>query len=97
MARGEDAGGDRPRSAVTVAATIRHEVREVLATTFNVDIQDLPQEVSIDNFERWTSLYHLALVVALEAQFDVMLSTDEIVEMTSESAIVEILAARSAG
>ena len=44
-------------------------VREVIADTFGVSESDLPDEVSQDNFSRWTSLYHMTLLIALEDRF----------------------------
>ena len=45
------------------------------------------QETSIANCEKWDSLRHLELVVALEEAFDVSFEPEEIAEMKS---IVEI-------
>jgi acyl carrier protein len=67
------------------------QVREVLATTLGVDSSDLPDDVSQDNCERWTSLSHMVLLVALEEQFECIFSMDEMTTMTSLERIVQTL------
>ncbi len=76
---------------------LRREVREVIASTLLVDEEDLPEEASPETCERWTSLYHMALLVNLEERFGVSLSMEEMMEMTSESAIVAALAEKLVG
>jgi acyl carrier protein len=70
---------------------LRERVREVLSVTFMLDIDELPDDVSQKTCSRWTSLYHMTVLVALEEQFGVTFSTAEMIEMTSLPAIVGVL------
>lgn len=45
-----------------------------------------------NEFRGWDSVAHMALVAALEAQFDCMLEMDEILNMSSYDKTVEIMA-----
>ena len=72
------------------------QVRRVIAATFLMDEAELPEQLSQDTCARWTSLYHLTLVVALEEHFGVSFTTDEIVGMTSSEAILRVLDGRAA-
>lgn len=67
------------------------DVRGVMASTFGVDERELPEDVSHDNYDRWTSLYHVTLMLALEDEFNTSFSMDEMPEMTSLSKIVAVL------
>jgi acyl carrier protein len=57
---------------------------------------DLPAGADVDALElgrslEWDSVGHMALVAELEERFGIELDTDDIVEMTSYAASVEIL------
>lgn len=57
---------------------------------------DLPPEVDVDTLkyraiEKWDSLAHMALVAALEQEFDVMIDTDDVLAMSSFSEARNIL------
>jgi acyl carrier protein len=67
------------------------QVREVLATTFDMDPSELLDDVSQANCAKWTSVYHLVLLVALEEQFGCTFSMDEMTSMTSLERIVDVL------
>jgi acyl carrier protein len=72
-------------------ASLRDKVRELVATTFLMDPDELPHDASQETCERWTSLYHMTLLVVLEEQFGVTLSMDEMTSMTSVPKIVDVL------
>lgn len=70
------------------------EVRRVIAGALFMDETELPAFLSQDTCARWTSLYHLTIVVALEERFGVSFTTEEILEMTSADAIIRVLEGR---
>jgi acyl carrier protein len=72
-------------------AELRDRVRDLLATTFVMDSSELPDDASQQTCARWTSLYHMMLLVVLEEQFGVSLSMDEMTSMTSLPKIVAVL------
>ena len=76
--------------------TLTGQVREIMADTFGIDQSELPDNPSQMNFARWTSILHMVLLVALEDQFEVSLSMDEMTSMTSLERVVEVLGAKVA-
>lgn len=78
------------------ATPLTARVRDIIANTLGVDEEDLPEEVSMRTFRRWTSLQHMTLMVALEEAFEVRLSVSEMTAMKSLSAIVQVLSGRLA-
>jgi len=70
------------------------QVRQIMADTFGVDETDLPDSPSQATFDRWTSLLHMVLLVALEEHFNVTFSMDEMTSMTSQDRVVEVLRTR---
>jgi acyl carrier protein len=61
-----------------------------------VDGLGLPADTDFDSLaygkrEEWDSVGHMALVAELEAVFDIMLDTDDVVGMSSYPVAIEIL------
>ena len=67
------------------------KLKEVMGDTFDIDEDDISHETSNETIEQWDSLNHLRLVTALEGEFDISLTMDEINTMTSYPKIVELV------
>lgn len=57
---------------------------------------DVPDDIDTatlkyQEYPEWTSVGHMMLVAALEAEFDAMLETDDILAMSSYDRAVEIM------
>lgn len=63
----------------------------IISIIMEVPIEELNKETSPDNIEKWDSLKHMNLILALEEEFNIAFSDEEIVEMLSVEIIVEIL------
>lgn len=57
------------------------KLTELFAEELEVDASDLNDESSPDTVEQWDSLAAMRLVAAIEEQFDVRLTTREIMKM----------------
>lgn len=79
------------------AAELTDTVREIMADTFGVDEAELPGDVSQQTYARWSSLYHMTLIIALEEHFSTAFSMEEMPEMTSVSKIVSVLEQHGVG
>ena len=62
-----------------------------MASVFEMDVKNIPDNASQKNIEAWDSLQHLNLAVELEEAFEVELTPEEISKMTSLEAIVNIV------
>ena len=69
---------------------VRPEIKGLFANVFKYDGEVTPA-TSRRDVPKWDSLQHLALVAAIEEQFDIALSMDEMVEMRSVKDISNIL------
>lgn len=67
------------------------KLKEVIADTFDIDEDEVNDETSNDNVEKWDSLNHLRLVTALESEFGVTLTMEEINNMSSYLAVKELI------
>lgn len=59
------------------------KLKEVLARIFNVSVSTITEDASPDTIENWDSLRHMSLVLALEEEFGVELTDDQVVEIIS--------------
>jgi len=58
-------------------------LKEVLARIFTVSVAVITEDASPDTIENWDSLRYMSLVLALEEEFGVELTDDQVVEIIS--------------
>lgn len=68
------------------------KVRRAFAAVLNLPDDFITAELIYNQYPGWDSVAHMALVAALEEQFDCMLEMDEILDMSSYAKVVEIMA-----
>jgi acyl carrier protein len=66
-------------------------LKQVLANVFGVEVRAIDEATSVDTVERWDSLRHLNLVLALEQEFNVTLTEEQTVQILSYSLIKIVL------
>lgn len=67
------------------------KLKQVLADVFGVDAATVGEQSSVDSIAAWDSLNHLNLVLALEEQFGVSFSEEQIVEMMNYPLVKAVL------
>ncbi len=67
------------------------KIHRVVSDVMGVPIEEINSESSPDNIPAWESLSHINLVLALEAEFEIKLSPEDILEMLSVGLIQTIL------
>ena len=73
-----------------VVEMVRPEIRGLFANVFKYE-GDVTPATSRKDVPKWDSLQHVALVAAIEEQFGITLSMDEMVEIRSVKDICNIL------
>jgi acyl carrier protein len=73
-----------------VVGMVRPEIRGLFANVFKYE-GDVTPATSRKDVPKWDSLQHVALVAAIEEQFGITLSMDEMVEIRSVKDICNIL------
>ena len=71
-----------------------NKLKQVVSDILEVDIDDINENSSPDNIEKWDSLSHIKLVMAIEVEFNVKLTSDDMMDMLSVKLIKMILAER---
>jgi len=70
---------------------VDERVRTIVATLFNVPVEDIGPQSSPETIENWDSMGHLMLTLELEQQFGVQIPPEDVEKMTSVAAIEETL------
>jgi acyl carrier protein len=66
-------------------------VRRIIADVFNVPLESILPESSPDTIEAWDSLHHLDLVLALEQEFAIEFTPEEIEQLLPVEVIAALL------
>jgi acyl carrier protein len=70
-------------------------VRQIAADIFAVPLDGLTAESSPESIASWDSLNHLSLVLALEQEWSIQFSPEEMEELLSIAKIVSVVAEKS--
>ena len=73
---------------------IENRIKNVMSVVFDLPIDSIDNKSSQDLIKSWDSLKHMNLVVALEEEFGVLFSDDEIIDLMNYSLIVSTLKMR---
>lgn len=67
------------------------KLKKVLADVFKIEVTAVNEDSSVDTVERWDSLNHLNLILALESEFGVSFSEEQSVEIMNYPLIKMVL------
>lgn len=60
--------------------------------TFKLPPEKVVENLGMDEVQKWDSLTHMDLIVNIESEFNILISGDDIAEMTSFDAIRSVVA-----
>ena len=67
------------------------KLKELISSVFNIKIKDINDSTNPDTVEKWDSLQQLKLAMAIEDEFKIKLSADDISDLLSYKLIKEII------
>ena len=70
---------------------MRNRVLKVVSQIMNIPVEQINNDSSPETIENWDSLQHLSLILALEEEFNITFSDQEIIEMLSIKIIIKTL------
>ena len=71
--------------------TQKIQLYEAFADSLGIPVEDISDDLAYNSIPKWDSTAHMALIDALENIFDVLLETDDIIDMSSVRKAKEIL------
>ena len=60
---------------------IDNKIKKIISIVFEIELNKINDNSSPDNIENWDSLRHMMLIDALEDEFDIQFSDDEMTEL----------------
>lgn len=73
---------------------IRETVKNVMSVVFEMPIDQIKDDSSPDNIGTWDSLKHINLALALEEEFDIEFTDEEIIELVNMKLILIVIEER---
>ena len=70
---------------------IEERIKNVMSAVFVIPANKIGKESSPDNIGSWDSLKHMNIVVALEEEFNIQFTDDEIIELINMKLILVII------
>lgn len=68
------------------------KLRKIFAETLGIDESQVTDDLAYNKIPEWDSIAHMALVAEIDDQFDTMLDTDDVLDMSTFAKAKEILA-----
>ena len=70
---------------------IEERIKNVMSAVFEISGVEIKNDSSPDTIESWDSLKHMNLIVALEEEFEMEFTDDEILDMMNYKLIESII------
>jgi acyl carrier protein len=58
-------------------------IKKIFSESLGVSLNMVKDELQYNTIPEWDSIAHMVLVAALENEFDIMMDTDDIIDMSS--------------
>ena len=68
------------------------KLRATFAEALDLPLQSITDDLTYNTIRQWDSIAHMALVAAIEQSFDILLETDDLIDMSSFLKAKEIVA-----
>lgn len=72
------------------------QLKTLMADVLTIPEDEVVDGLSMSGSDIWDSLRHMELIISIEETFEIELTGDEIVEMTSVASIRSVLSTRGA-
>ncbi|GLC87804.1 acyl carrier protein [Lysinibacillus piscis] len=71
--------------------TNEQKLRAIFAESLGIDEAQITDELAYNSIPEWDSIAHMALVSEIDDQFDTMLDTDDVLDMSTFAKAKDIL------
>lgn len=62
---------------------MKERIKHVMARTFDIPVGEIPDDAQINTVSNWDSLGHMILMLELESEFGVTISTEDMTSLLS--------------
>jgi len=71
---------------------MRKEVESVFSEVLGIERSQVSDALTYNSIKEWDSVAHMALIAALEENFEIMIETDDVIDMSSVAKAKQLLA-----
>ncbi|MGE7752384.1 acyl carrier protein [Lysinibacillus fusiformis] len=71
--------------------TNEEKLHGIFAEALGIDINQITEDLAYNTIPEWDSIAHMALIAEIDDQFDTMLDTDDVLDMSTFAKAKEIL------
>lgn len=71
---------------------MKEKLRQIFASSLNIKIDDVQDDLKYATIPQWDSVAHMALVAAIEEGFDIMMDAEDVIDMSSFAKAQDIVA-----
>lgn len=68
------------------------KLQQIFSESLEIEVSQVVDELTYNTIPEWDSVAHMALIAEIEDQFDIMLDTDDVLDMSSFAKAKGILA-----
>ena len=70
---------------------ITEKLRQIFSEALGIDKEIVVDSLEYNSIREWDSIAHMALIAAIDEGFNIMLDTDDVIDMSSFAKSKEIL------
>jgi acyl carrier protein len=70
---------------------MEQKLKQIFSETLGIDEGMVNDDLKYNSIPEWDSLAHMSLVAAIDDEFDIMLETEDVIDMSSFAKAKEIL------
>lgn len=70
---------------------MEERVKEIIARELGVSIDEVQNDLAIGDLPEWDSLHHVAIIVALQKEFGITFSPDDLMDVEDVSDIIALV------
>ena len=76
---------------MTIPGSLLSQVKEILAREWNVSVTSIPDDAELNVYEKWDSLGHISILLALEGEFGIEVNPGSVQSLLTLPKIVSYL------
>lgn len=70
---------------------MEESIKEIVSEVFGVDEEDVTPDTSPETIDNWDSMNHLKLVTAIEEEFSINLTMNEVESITNVGTLMDVV------
>jgi acyl carrier protein len=71
---------------------MNEKLQNIFAEVLDIPLEQVTDALAYGQHDKWDSMTHMMIIADIESQFDIMIDTDDIIDMSSFAKAKEIVA-----